>query len=164
MSSRSATGWSEWEEKNLLPWLDEHRALPWKARSNAYFAQYQIYRSVESLRGKKYHILRKRRLARARLSKDKDQVNPTRPGRRVRRQMAAARGSLAALPSKKTVQRNIGQWLQGIPPTQSSHTESSHSTQSKSTKSGLKRRTIHRSLLANPHHSPCDARGQSLSA
>jgi hypothetical protein len=32
----------EWEEKNLLSWLNAHRALPWKARSHAYSAQYQV--------------------------------------------------------------------------------------------------------------------------
>ena len=32
MSPRSEVAWKEWEEKNLLPWLDAHRALPWKAR------------------------------------------------------------------------------------------------------------------------------------
>ncbi|CAI7672335.1 unnamed protein product [Penicillium palitans] len=52
MSPRSEVAWEEWEEKNLLPWLDAHRALPWKARSHAYYEQYQVDRSVESLRGK----------------------------------------------------------------------------------------------------------------
>jgi hypothetical protein len=61
MSPRSEVAWAEWEEKNLLPWLDAHRALPWKARSHAYSEQYQMDRSAESLRGKKYHILRKQR-------------------------------------------------------------------------------------------------------
>ncbi|CAP87136.1 hypothetical protein PCH_Pc24g02280 [Penicillium rubens Wisconsin 54-1255] len=61
MSPRSEVAWEEWEEKNLLPWLDAHRALPWKARSHAYYEQYQVDRSVESLRGKMYHILRKQR-------------------------------------------------------------------------------------------------------
>jgi hypothetical protein len=61
MSPRSACGWPEWEEKNLLSWLDAHRDLSWKALSDAYYEEYQVDRSVESLRGKKYHILRKQR-------------------------------------------------------------------------------------------------------
>jgi hypothetical protein len=28
MYSRSATGWPEWEEDNLLPWLEENSELP----------------------------------------------------------------------------------------------------------------------------------------
>ncbi|OQE56711.1 hypothetical protein PENNAL_c0406G03655 [Penicillium nalgiovense] len=63
MSPRSACGWPEWEEKNLLSWLDAHRDLSWKALSDAYYEEYQVDRSVESLRGKKYHILRMQRLA-----------------------------------------------------------------------------------------------------
>jgi len=61
LSPRSEVVWSEWEEKNFLSWLDAHRVLPWKARSVAYYEQHQVRRSVESLRGKKYHILRKQR-------------------------------------------------------------------------------------------------------
>ena len=52
MSPRSKIVWSEWEEENILSWLDAHRALPWKARSDAYYEQHQVDRSVESLRGK----------------------------------------------------------------------------------------------------------------
>jgi hypothetical protein len=33
MSPRSEVAWEEWEEKNLLPWLDAHRALPMLKRS-----------------------------------------------------------------------------------------------------------------------------------
>ncbi|KAJ5041917.1 hypothetical protein NUH16_011205 [Penicillium rubens] len=61
MSLRSVCGWPEWEEKNLLSWLDSYRGLPWKALSDVYYEEYQVYRSVESLRGKKYYILRKQR-------------------------------------------------------------------------------------------------------
>ncbi|KZN94006.1 hypothetical protein EN45_041940 [Penicillium chrysogenum] len=35
MSPRSEVVWPEWEEENLLSWLDAHRELPWKARSHA---------------------------------------------------------------------------------------------------------------------------------
>lgn len=68
MSPRSASGWPEWEEKNLLSWLDAHRELSWKARSDAYYEQHRVARSAESLRGKKYHILRKCRPTEARSS------------------------------------------------------------------------------------------------
>ncbi|CAG8021647.1 unnamed protein product [Penicillium salamii] len=59
MSPRSEVVWSEWEENDLLSWLDTHRVLPWKARSDAYCEQHQVRRSVEPLRGKTYCILRK---------------------------------------------------------------------------------------------------------
>jgi hypothetical protein len=59
MSPRSTVGWPEWEEENLLPWLDENRTLSWKALQDAYYEQYGVKRSPESLRGKMYHILRK---------------------------------------------------------------------------------------------------------
>lgn len=36
MSPRSEMAWEEWEERNLLAWLDAHRTLPWKARSHTY--------------------------------------------------------------------------------------------------------------------------------
>lgn len=51
MSPRSASGWPEWEEKNLLSWLDAHQELSWKARSDAYYEQHRVVRSAESLRG-----------------------------------------------------------------------------------------------------------------
>ncbi|OQD77384.1 hypothetical protein PENANT_c107G05285, partial [Penicillium antarcticum] len=41
MSPRNACGWPEWEEKNLLPWLDAHPELSWKALSDAYYEEYQ---------------------------------------------------------------------------------------------------------------------------
>ncbi|KAJ5267770.1 hypothetical protein N7478_010578 [Penicillium angulare] len=61
MTPHNAVGWSAWEEENLLPWLESNRNLTWKALSIAYWQQYRVRRSVESLRGKKHHILRKRR-------------------------------------------------------------------------------------------------------
>ncbi|KAJ5101045.1 hypothetical protein N7456_007097 [Penicillium angulare] len=61
MTPHNAVGWSAREEENLLPWLESNRKLTWKALSIAYWKQYHVRRSVESLRGKKYHILRKRR-------------------------------------------------------------------------------------------------------
>ncbi|OQE09729.1 hypothetical protein PENFLA_c099G08860 [Penicillium flavigenum] len=85
MAPRSEVAWEEWEEKSLLPWLDAHRALPWKAHSHAYSEQYQVDRSVESLRGKKYHILRKQRRIGARPLKH--------PGHPSHRSRAAAHRS-----------------------------------------------------------------------
>ncbi|OQE41480.1 hypothetical protein PENNAL_c0735G10197, partial [Penicillium nalgiovense] len=52
MSPRSEVAWEEWEEKNLLAWLDAHRVLPRKARSHAYYEQYQVDRRFESAREK----------------------------------------------------------------------------------------------------------------
>lgn len=59
MPRGNAIGWSQSEADNLLPWLSRHRELSWEARSRAYFRQYRVVRTVESLRGKKYQILRK---------------------------------------------------------------------------------------------------------
>ena len=59
MPRGNAIGWSQSETDNLLPWLSRHRGLSWEARSRAYFRQYRVFRTVESLRGKKYQILRK---------------------------------------------------------------------------------------------------------
>jgi hypothetical protein len=59
MYSRSSTGWSEWEEDNLLPWLEENSDLPWTDRTQAYSKQLGVTRSVESLRGKKISYLTK---------------------------------------------------------------------------------------------------------
>ena len=56
-----AVGWSTWVEQNLLPWLEFNRDLTRKALSHAYWQEYCVRRSVESLRGKKYHILREHR-------------------------------------------------------------------------------------------------------
>ncbi|KAJ5384705.1 hypothetical protein N7517_002616 [Penicillium concentricum] len=94
MSPRSAMNWSEWEERNLLSWLDTHRELSWKARSDAYYEQHRVARSAESLRGKKYHILRKCRRTAARAS---DRSGNQKQSKAVRRSVGR-RASLAALP------------------------------------------------------------------
>ncbi|KAJ6004633.1 hypothetical protein N7540_013002 [Penicillium herquei] len=60
MAPRSSTGWPQWEEDNLLPWLEANSGMSWKDLVHAYQKQLGIDRSIESLRGKKYHILRKR--------------------------------------------------------------------------------------------------------
>jgi hypothetical protein len=67
MPRGNAIGWSQPEADNLLPWLSRNEELSWEAKSRAYFRQYRLVRTVESLRGKKYQILRKQ-LGRQRLS------------------------------------------------------------------------------------------------
>jgi hypothetical protein len=42
MYSRSVTGWSEWEEDNLLPWLEENSDMPWTDRAQAYSEQFGV--------------------------------------------------------------------------------------------------------------------------
>ncbi|OGE46370.1 hypothetical protein PENARI_c338G11402, partial [Penicillium arizonense] len=106
MSQRSAHGWPEWEEKNLLPWLDAHPKLSWKALSDAYYEEYQVHRSVESLRGKKYHILRKQTEA---------SQSPGKPKRAIAvRRSVADSASQSSLSAKTPAQRNIGKWFQTI--------------------------------------------------
>ena len=121
MSPRSIQGWADWEEKNLLPWLHAHRALSWKARAEAYFEQYGVYRSVESLRGKKYDILRKRCRRDARSQQSGKQK---RPGACC---SMAGTALLAALTNGTPTQNNISQWLQEIPTGEPSHASSSES-------------------------------------
>ncbi|KAL2697865.1 hypothetical protein AAEP93_010575 [Penicillium crustosum] len=93
MSPRSAPGWPEREEKNLLPWMSAYRALP-----------------IESLRWKKYHILRKQRRIGAK--------SPEHPGKQKRpgavRRSVAGIASLSTLPTKTPAQRNIDKWFQTI--------------------------------------------------
>ncbi|CAP79444.1 hypothetical protein PCH_Pc19g00280 [Penicillium rubens Wisconsin 54-1255] len=110
MSPRSACGWPEWEEKNLLSWLDAHRDLSWKALSDAYYEEYQVGRSVESLRGKKYHIMRKQHRTGAKVPRRS--VKQKRPGD-VRRS-AVDSGSRSTLPDNTSAQRNIDKRFQTI--------------------------------------------------
>jgi hypothetical protein len=127
MSPRSEVIWSKGEEKNLLFWLDAHRALPWKARSRAYYEQYQIDRSVESLRGKKYHILRKQRGTVAR--------SPKLPANRNRaeaiRRSVGRKASLATPSNKKPAQSNVGEPVQALSMTEPSHIGSIEPTKTK---------------------------------
>lgn len=123
MSQHSSQNWPQWEEDNLLPWLDAHRELSWEARAEAYYEELGIRRRIDSIRGKKYHILRKRRLARAKASAQrKDQKRQ----RRLRR-LGGPRKGFASL--SKAKDDNINQWLQKIPsegpisPTSKSPTE-----------------------------------------
>jgi hypothetical protein len=108
MSPRSACGWPEWEEKSLLSWLDAHWDLSWKALSDAYYDEYQVDRGVESLRGKKYHILRKQRRTGADVPGCSGKQK--RPGD-VRRSPVDS-GSRSTLPDNTSAQRNIGKCFQ----------------------------------------------------
>ncbi|CAG7975553.1 unnamed protein product [Penicillium salamii] len=110
MSPRSASGWPEWEEKNLLSWLDAHQELSWKARSDAYYEQHRVARSAESLRGKKYHILRKSRRTRAGASDRSGNQKPSKGARHSTGQ----RASLAALPTEISAKSHIDKWFETI--------------------------------------------------
>ncbi|KAJ5974875.1 hypothetical protein N7481_008582 [Penicillium waksmanii] len=123
MSQHSSLGWSEWEEDKLLPWLNTNRALSWDARAAAYHEQYGIKRTVESLRGKNYHILRKRRLNRAKLSR---QRSVPKRQKRIRR-LGGARKRFPAFTDTKA--RNIDQWLQRIPSAESTTSDNSSATE-----------------------------------
>ncbi|OKO90123.1 hypothetical protein PENSUB_13531, partial [Penicillium subrubescens] len=108
--SRSATPWSKREEDNLLPWLKENSELPWIARPDAYLEQVGVKRSVESLRGKKYHILRKRRLGRVRPSRRATTSKSRGKSRRLR---ATTRRNLSSSDSSSC--GNVRRWLYDIP-------------------------------------------------
>ena len=110
MSPRNACGWPEWEEKNLLPWLDAHPELSWKALSDAYYEEYQVHRSVESLRGKKYHILRKQSRTGAKAPQKSGKPKRAVP---VRCSVVGS-ASQSSLSAKTPAQRNIDKWFQTI--------------------------------------------------
>jgi hypothetical protein len=133
MSPRSKVVWSEWEEENILSWLDAHRLLPWKARSDAYYEQHQVRRSVESLRGKKYHILRKQRGIRAELPKHSG--NRSQAG--ASRRSVGGRDSLENLPKKRAAQSNIAKWFETILTAEPSHIDSIQSAKGKGSRPGM---------------------------
>jgi hypothetical protein len=133
MSPRREVAWEEWEEKNLLPWVDAHRVLPWKARSHAYYEQYQVDRSVESLRGKKYHILRKQCRIGARPLE-----HPGHPSHQIRagaHRSAGHKASLTKLTSRRPAQSN--KCFQTILRTESSHIDSIESAKTKDSRPGI---------------------------
>ncbi|KAJ5100858.1 hypothetical protein N7456_006910 [Penicillium angulare] len=113
MAPHSTVGWSTWEEENLLPWLESNRDLTWNALSHAYWQQYQIRRSAESLRGKRYHILRKRRDADHTPIKNKRQ-----PTKREHRKL------LVKGRKKNPLKRRIRRWLQNVSTGQSDRSDS----------------------------------------
>ncbi|KAI3091722.1 hypothetical protein CBS147333_10298 [Penicillium roqueforti] len=132
MSPRSTSGWPEWEEKNLLSWLDAHRELSWKARSDAYYEQHRVSRSAESLRGKKYHILRKCRRTGARaLNRSGNQIQS-----KAVRDSVGRKASLAALPNKIPFKSNIDKWFKTILAAEASQTDSNGSSQTESSRLG----------------------------
>ncbi|CAG7934729.1 unnamed protein product [Penicillium salamii] len=132
MSPRSASGWPEWEEKNLLSWLDAHQELSWKARSDAYYEQHRVARSTESLRGKKYHILRKCRRTGARAS---DRSVDQKQSKAVRGSVDR-KASLAALPNEIPFKSNIDKWFETILAAEASQTDSNGSSQTESSRLG----------------------------
>ncbi|CAG8056480.1 unnamed protein product [Penicillium salamii] len=132
MSPRSASGWPEWEEKNLLSWLDAHQELSWKARSDAYYEQHRVARSAESLRGKKYHILRKCRRAGARVS---DRSVDQKQSKAVRASVGR-KASLAALPNKIPFTSDIDKWFETILAAEASQTDSNGSGRTESSRLG----------------------------
>lgn len=132
MSPRSASGWPEWEEKNLLSWLDAHQELSWKARSDAYYEQHRVARSAESLRGKKYHILRKSRRTCAGASDRSDNQKPS----KAARHSTGQRALLAALPTKISTKSHIDKWFETI--LTAEETDSNGSSQTESSRLGTK--------------------------
>lgn len=138
MSPRSEIVWSEWEEKNLLSWLDAHRELPWKARSDAYYEQYRVVRSVDSLRGKMYHILRKQRRTGAKVPKHPGNRNQAGAARRsVGGRASLEESSFETLPKQRPAQSNIAKWFQTILTAEPSHTDSIESIKAKGSRLGM---------------------------
>ncbi|KAJ5654853.1 hypothetical protein N7490_001856 [Penicillium lividum] len=124
MSPRGTMGWSEREEENLLRWLDENRTLPWKALPDAYSEQFGVNRSVESLRGKKYHILRKKGRTHARSPKSQGRCKRPKPSRRS----VEKKASHSDTPVKAAPQSNIDLWFQTILTSEARSADSSEST------------------------------------
>ncbi|CAG8892920.1 unnamed protein product [Penicillium nalgiovense] len=120
MSPRSEVAWEEWEEKNLLPWLDAHRALPWKARSHAYSAQYQVDRSQRRIGAKPLE----------------HPGHPSHPSRAGAHRSAGHKASLANLTSRRPAQSNIEKWFQTILITETSQIDSIESTKRKVSRPG----------------------------
>jgi hypothetical protein len=134
MSPRSASGWPEWEEKNLLSWLDAHQDLSWKARSDAYYEQHRVARSAESLRGKKYHILRKCRRTGARSS----DISGDQKQSKAVRASVGRKASLAALPNKIPFKSNIDKCFETILAAEASQTDSNGSSRTERSRLGTK--------------------------
>ncbi|KAJ5938394.1 hypothetical protein N7466_001528 [Penicillium verhagenii] len=127
MSPRGILSWSVHEEENLLPWLDENRELPWKDLPDAYRQKFGVNRSVESLRGKKYHILRKNGGTTARTPRRQGHRNRRKPRRR-----SIAQTVIHSNASADTATRsNIDLWFQTILAPESGSAKSSESTMTK---------------------------------
>ncbi|KAJ5543720.1 hypothetical protein N7513_007228 [Penicillium frequentans] len=121
MSPRGILSWSEQEEENLLQWLDENRALPWKDLPDAYREKFGVVWSVESLRGKKYHILRKKGRTTARSPKCQGHRKRREPRRRSSEQTVIQSDASADAASRS----NIDLWFQTILASESGSAESS---------------------------------------
>ncbi|KAJ5982181.1 hypothetical protein N7451_012281 [Penicillium sp. IBT 35674x] len=123
MSPRGILSWSVQEEENLLQWLDENRSLPWKDLPNAYKESFGVDRSVESLRGKKYHILRKNGRTTAR--------SPRRQGHRKRQEPRRRSSEQTVIHSDASAdaatRSNIDLWFQTILASESGSADSSES-------------------------------------
>ncbi|KAJ5111829.1 hypothetical protein NUU61_001459 [Penicillium alfredii] len=50
--------WNPWEVENLPRWLSQHSMLSWKAKSEAYFRQYNLPRTPEGLRSKLNQLIK----------------------------------------------------------------------------------------------------------
>jgi hypothetical protein len=139
MYSRSATPWSKREEDNLLPWLEENSELPWIARSDAYLDQVGVKRSVESLRGKKYHILRKSRLGRVRPSRQAT----TSKGRGKSRRLRATSNTRCNLSSSDSIScGNVRRWLHDIPEVAPDGVKSQEPPSAEASSSGMRRSSL----------------------
>ncbi|KAJ5982747.1 hypothetical protein N7451_012847 [Penicillium sp. IBT 35674x] len=123
MSPRGILSWSVQEEENLLQWLDETRSLPWKDLPDAYRQRFGVNRSVESLRGKKYHILRKNGRTTARSRKRQGQCKRQEPRRRSIEQ-TVIHSDASADPATRS---NIDLWFQTILASESGSADSSES-------------------------------------
>jgi hypothetical protein len=134
MPRRSTSGWPEWEEKNLFPWLYAHRKLSWEGRSVAYYEQYGVPRSAESLRGKKYHILRKCRRTGA---KSCDHLGHQKQSKDAR-YSTGRRALFAALPTQISHKSNIDKWFETILTAEASKTDSNGSSHTKPPRTGMK--------------------------
>ncbi|CAG8005134.1 unnamed protein product [Penicillium salamii] len=102
------------------------------ARSDAYYEQHRVARSAESLRGKKYHILRKCRPTDARSSNRSGNQNKSKSVLGL----VDRRASLSALPHNISAESNIDKWFETILTAQASQTDSNGSIQAESSRLG----------------------------
>lgn len=132
MSSRGILSWSKQEEENLLRWLDENRSLPWKDLPDAYRETFGVDRSVESLRGKKYHILRKNGCTTARSPRRQGHRKRQKPRRHSSEQTVIHSGASA----DTTTRSNIDLWFQTILASEPGSADSSESALTRGSISG----------------------------
>jgi hypothetical protein len=121
------------EEENLLRWLDENRSLPWKDLPDAYREEFGVDRSVESLRGKKYHILRKNGRTTARSPKSQGRRKRREPARRSIEQTVIHSDASADVATRS----NIDLWFQTVLASEFGSTDSSESALTRGSISGM---------------------------